>query len=174
MEMEKIFLGEKERIQEMIEKIEPEKCIIKFFDYLNYIHIDNQIERRFHSKLIANEKKLYKIMMLEFLKDKSIDELKELLIEAYGEGTIRYNEADYEDVSIFIRYHISDEDACPIIKKFMKECYDEVIEESKKSEKEKEIEKIKAIIKRHEEGIKSYEKIIERNKEKIEKIYKEI
>ena len=171
MKMEKLFVNEKERIEEVIENLEQENCITNLFKYLEDININNLFERKFHRELVNNEKKLYKRIILDYLRDKSMDNLKELLIEAYSEGTICYSQADYDEIKDFILYRTSDEEVYPIIKHYMKECLNNIVEESKTSEKEKEIQKIKETIKRHEESIESFKKIIEENKERMNEIY---
>lgn len=150
MKINHVFINQAEVIKGRVEIMAVEGCIRNYFEYLD-VTGDDGLEEEYVIRLKDRAKAFVKKLVLNIYKDKTIEEVKEILFNTLWDWFYGYNEKPWDEVADDITYHYSDKDLYEVIKKEMLDTLDELLEEKSQSEKQRIAKDIESQI-RHKQN----------------------
>lgn len=134
------------RLKEMINSIPVEGCVDSFTNYLEEgANNNSSFEGKFKRKLFNDYEQVILRTYMKEHQNKSKEELLKSIEDLiYDSSTcIRSDAENYSVKEVFDYWPVTDADAHEIIKDYMLETLDKLVEEINKTAKDKEIEEIK-------------------------------
>ena len=160
-----------------IDSISMYDCVRGYIDYLNTDQENlNGLEKELVIKLVQKEDDFAKFIAKEYLLKHTTDEERIDKILAYElDGIYGLSEdCNVDDIEEFFLSRFSESEMLDYIKQHLKNTLNEVIAEIKETTYEKKMTSLKRQIKSIEERNDDYLKLINRNKDVLEKLQKDL
>lgn len=158
------------RLKEMINSIPVEGCVDSFTNYLEEGADNNSsFESKFKRKLFNDYEQVILRTYMKEHQNKSKEELLKSIEDLiYDSGTcIRSDVENYSVEEVFKYWSVTDADAHEIIKDYMLETLDKLVEEINKTAKDKEIEEARRQYNNNKKNAEHYSKLLKESKAKL-------
>lgn len=168
MEIKNVFKNEREEILRFITNLPKDNCIENFDRYLD-LSPEGDFEKRYIDILNSRCRTLGQSILRNKYSKLSKEKLLEVAIDAHMEAPYSYEAyRDNNEFNEFIENNTDNlEEAYKLIRDYMGECYNILINEIDSSKKQNEIDKCKKMILDREKAIERYQKDLEKYKEEL-------
>lgn len=174
MEINNVFKNEREEILKAITSLPKDNCMENFNKYLE-LSPEGEFERRYINALNKNLRDFAKKILNNRYNKLSKEELLNIAIEAYIDSPYSYESyRDNDEFDEFIENNTDSlDEAYELIRDYMGECYNILINEIDSSKKQREINNYKNKIKERENYIERYGEEVKKYKEKLVQLEEE-
>lgn len=173
MTISNLFLDAEKVIRERIENMAVTGCIENYINYMDSSSSES-FEREYINKLYEHYPAFFEKVIKKDLEDKTADELRKLIADLKWDGTWGIHERDLDEQKEWFEDNFRDGDLYDSIKEEMITVLNALVEDKKKTKKDKEIVDLKYELKKATDYIDYHDKKRKDTLEEIEKLKQKI
>ena len=164
-----------ERLRERINSIQLEGCVSSFVKYIGDVYDekdDGSFETKFRRKLCSDSDQVVLRVKMKIYQNMSKEELLKLVESLVydTEGCIRADAENCSVYEVFDYWNVTDADSYDIIKEYMMETLNKLVEEANKTAKDKAIEEAKRSYEYSKEQLARYSDEVKRFEKNLKEL----